>query len=365
MKAVAVYPGKREVKVIDIAEPGKPGPGQVKLRMLEVGVCGTDKEICAWCYGSPPEGSDHFVLGHESLGEVMEIGPGVEDLRTGDLVVSTVRLPCTDADCVPCRAGQYDFCSTGHYREHGIMYLDGFMTEQLVEERHNLHTVARELRDVGVLVEPLTIAEKALLEVNVIQQRLQWGGHHRAVVLGCGPVGLLGAMLLVNEGYETYIYSRSPKPNAKAAVGEAIGAKYISSEQTTIAQMAEEVGNIDLVYEAVGASKFAFDVLPYLGSNGIFVFTGVPRGEKPMEIDTERIMYNLVLKNQILLGTVNAGPLAFDNAVRDLGVFNARWPQALRAMITGHYPLEAFHDLVMGTAGGIKNVLAISEAGKP
>jgi threonine dehydrogenase-like Zn-dependent dehydrogenase len=366
MKAVAVYPGKREVKVIDIAEPGKPGPGQVKLRMLEVGVCGTDKEICAWCYGSPPEGSDHFVLGHESLGEVMEIGPGVEDLRTGDLVVSTVRLPCPDAGCVPCRAGQYDFCSTGHYREHGIMYLDGFMTEQLVEERHNLHPVARELRDVGVLVEPLTIAEKALLEVASIQQRLPWGGPrgHRAVVLGAGPVGLLGAMLLVNAGYDTYIYSRSPKPNAKAAVGESIGAKYISSEQTPVAQMAEEVGNIDLVYEAVGASQFAFEVLKHLGSNGIFVFTGVPRGEKPMEIDTERIMYNLVLKNQVLLGTVNAGPLAFDNAVRDLGVFNTRWPQALRAMITGHYPLEAFHDPVMGKAGGIKNVIAISEAGK-
>jgi threonine dehydrogenase-like Zn-dependent dehydrogenase len=366
MKAVAVYPGSREVKMIDIPEPGKPAPGQVKVRMLEVGVCGTDKEICAWLYGSPPEGSDHFVLGHESLGEVMETGSGVEDLRKGDLVVSTVRLPCSDADCVPCRAGQYDFCSTGHYREHGIMYLDGFMTEQLVEERHNLHLVARELRDVAVLVEPLTIAEKALLEVNVIQQRLQWGGHgHRALVLGCGPVGLLGAMMLVNEGFETYIYSRSPKPNAKAAVGEAIGAKYISAEQTSVAQMAEEVGNIDLVYEAVGASKFAFEVLKYLGSNGIFVFTGVPRGEKPIEIDTERIMYNLVLKNQVLLGTVNAGPLAFDNAVRDLGVFNKRWPQALRAMITGHYPLEAFHDPVMGTAGGIKNVISISEAGKP
>jgi threonine dehydrogenase-like Zn-dependent dehydrogenase len=176
MKAVAVYPGSREVKMIDIPEPGKPAPGQVKVRMLEVGVCGTDKEICAWLYGSPPEGSDHFVLGHESLGEVMETGSGVEDLRKGDLVVSTVRLPCSDADCVPCRAGQYDFCSTGHYREHGIMYLDGFMTEQLVEERHNLHLVARELRDVAVLVEPLTIAEKALLEVNVIQQRLRPGG---------------------------------------------------------------------------------------------------------------------------------------------------------------------------------------------
>jgi glucose 1-dehydrogenase len=366
MKAVAVYPGRREVKVIDIREPGKPAPGQVKLRMLEVGVCGTDKEICAWVYGSPPPGSDHFVLGHESLGEVTEVGTGVEDLRAGDLVVSTVRLPCPDADCVPCRAGQYDFCATGHYREHGIMYLDGFMTEQLLEQRHNLHPVPRELRDVGVLVEPLTIAEKALLEVNVIQQRLPWGGHpHRAVVLGAGAVGLLGAMVLVNAGYQTYIYSRSPKPNAKAAVGEAIGAKYISSDQTTFAQMAEQVGNIDLVYEAVGASQFAFEVLKYLGSNGIFVFTGVPRGEKPMEIDTERIMYNLVLKNQVLLGTVNAGPLAFDNAVRDLGVFNTRWPQALRAMITGHYPLEAFHDPVMGKAGGIKNVIAVAGAGRP
>lgn len=365
MKAVAVYPGKREVKLIDVREPGRLAPNQVKLRMLEVGVCGTDKEICAWVYGSPPEGSDHFVLGHESLGEVMELGPGVEDLRTGDLVVSTVRLPCTDADCVPCRAGQYDFCSTGHYREHGIMYLDGFMTEQVVEERHNLHLLPRELRDVGVLIEPLTIAEKALLEVNVIQQRMPWSGPHRALVLGSGPVGLLGAMLLVNAGYDTYIYSRSPKPNAKAALGEAVGAKYISSEQTPVEQMAEQVGNIDVVYEAVGASKFAFEVLPYLGANGIFVFTGVPRGEKPMEIDTERIMYNLVLKNQVMLGTVNAGPEAFDNAVRDLGIFNIRWPQALRKMITGRYPLEGFHDLVMGKAGGIKNVLTVSEAGKP
>src|ERR1700722_586162 len=185
MKAVAVYPGNRVVKVIDVPEPGAPTPGQVKLRMLEVGVCGTDKEICAWVYGSPPPGSDHFVLGHESLGEVLEIGPGVEDLREGDLVVSTVRLPCPDADCVPCRAGQYDFCATGHYREHGIMHLDGFMTGQVLTDRHDLHPVARELRDVGVLVEPLTIAEKGLMQVNEIQKRLPWGGSpHRAVVLG-------------------------------------------------------------------------------------------------------------------------------------------------------------------------------------
>jgi threonine dehydrogenase-like Zn-dependent dehydrogenase len=360
MQAVAVYPARHAVDIVDIAEPRIAAPTEVKLRMLEVGVCGTDKDICAFAYGTPPPGSDRFVLGHESLGEVVEAGTGVADLCTGDLVVSTVRLPCSDANCAPCRAGHYDFCMTGNYREHGIKGLDGFMTEFVVEDRHNLHPVARELRDVAVLVEPLTIAEKALIEVREIQQRLHWdGGRQRAVVLGAGPVGLLGAMVMVNAGFETYVYSRSPKPNASASVAEGVGARYISSAETTIEQMAEQVGNIDLIYEAAGAPQFAFEVLKHLGSNGIYVFTGVPRDQAPVEFDTERIMYNLVLKNQVVLGVVNAGPQAFDNAVRDIGVFAARWPQALRAMITGRYPMEAFRDLVMGNAGGIKNTIAI------
>jgi threonine dehydrogenase-like Zn-dependent dehydrogenase len=366
MKAVAVYPAAHDVKIIECAEPRIAAPTQVKLRMLEVGVCGTDKDICAFHLGWPPRGSDHFVLGHESLGEVVEAGPAVADLRAGDLVVSTVRLPCQDASCAACRAGHQDFCATGNYFEHGIKDLDGFMTEFVVEDRRNLHPVARELRDVAVLVEPLTIAEKALLEVDEIQKRLPWdGGRRRAVVLGSGPVGLLGAMVLVNAGFQTCVYSRSPKPNAKAAVAEAIGAAYISSNETPIDKMAEQTGPIDLIYEAAGAPQFAFEVLKHLGPNGIFVLTGVPRGEKPVEFDTERIMYNLVLRNQVVLGVVNAGPQAFDNAVRDIGVFAARWPKAVRAMITGRYPMDAFHDPVMGKADGIKNVIAIDGAGRP
>ncbi|MGA2132913.1 MAG: glucose 1-dehydrogenase [Bryobacteraceae bacterium] len=363
MKAVTVYPATREIKVEDLPEPRIAAPTQVKLRMLEVGVCGTDKDICAFAYGTPPPGKDHFVLGHESLGEVVETGSAVAGLRAGDLVVSTVRMACTDPHCAPCRAGHYDFCMTGKYREHGIKDLDGFMTEFVVEDRAHLHPVARDLRDVAVLVEPLTIAEKALLEVREIQRRLPWGtDRHRAVVLGAGPVGLLGAMVLVNEGFDTVVYSRGAKPNEKATVAEAIGARYISTEQVSIEEMAEEVGNIDLIYEAAGAPQFAFEVLKHLGSNGIYVFTGVPRGEQPVVFDTERIMYNMVLKNQAVLGVVNAGPQAFDNAVRDIGVFAARWPQAVRALITGRFPMEAFRDPVMGKAGGIKNVIAISEA---
>jgi threonine dehydrogenase-like Zn-dependent dehydrogenase len=256
---------------------------------------------------------------------------------------------------------------TGTYREHGIKDLDGFMTEFVVEDRSHLHPVGRDLREVAVLVEPLTIAEKALLEVREIQRRLPWGGlGHRAVVLGAGPVGLLGAMVLVHAGFETYVYSRGARPNPKAAVAEAIGACYIASDQTTVPQMAEQIGNIDLIYEAVGASQFAFEVLKYLGSNAIFVFTGVPRGAETVEFDAELILKNMVLKNQVVLGTVNAGPQAFDHAVRDLGVFYARWPQAMRAMITARYPMESFRDPVMGKAGGIKNVIAIAAAaGEP
>ena len=366
MKAVTVYPAKKAVEITDIAEPRIAAPTQVKLRMLEVGVCGTDKDICAFAYGSPPPGRDHFVLGHESLAEVVETGAAVGDLRPGDLVVSTVRMACSDPHCAPCRAGHYDFCMTGKYSEHGIKDLDGFMTEYVVEDRSHLHPVPRDLRDVAVLVEPLTIAEKALIELCEIQHRLPWGGgQHRAVVLGAGPVGLLGAMALTNAGFQTTVYSREVKPNPNAAVAEAIGARYISSQQVSIEQMAEEVGNIDVIYEAAGGPQFAFEVLKHLGSNGIYVLTGVPRGAKPVVFDTERIMFNMVLKNQVVLGVVNAGPQAFDNAVRDIGVFAARWPEAVRAVITRRYPMEEFRDLVMGKAGGIKNVIAIAEAGRP
>jgi threonine dehydrogenase-like Zn-dependent dehydrogenase len=327
--------------------------------MLEVGVCGTDKAICAFHLGTVPEGSDNFILGHESLGEVCETGSQVEDLLPGDLVVGTVRLPCSDHQCAACRSGHQDFCSTGNYREHGIRSLDGFMAEYVIAERPYIYKVPRELRDIAVLVEPLTIAEKAFQEASRVQQRLPWGrSGRRALVLGAGAVGLLGAMKLVTEGFETYIYSLLPQPNPSATIAEAIGATYISSQTVSVDQMRAQTGNIDLVYEALGAAQLAFDVLKVLGPNGVYVFTGVPHGGE--YFDTESIIANMVLKNQAVLGIVNAGPQAFADAIHDIGVFYSRWPQALRSMITGHYPMDAFHDPVMGLAGGIKNVIRIA-----
>jgi threonine dehydrogenase-like Zn-dependent dehydrogenase len=370
MQAIAVLPGRKEVRVVDQPEPRIASPIEVKVKVLEVGVCGTDREICAFQYGTPPAGSEHLVIGHESLGEVLEVGDRVTRLRRGDLVVPTVRRPCPHARCAACRAGSRDFCYTGDFTERGIKQAHGFMTEMVVDDETYMNVVPRELREVAVLVEPLTIAEKALLQIGQIQQRLPWAcpAHpaerawhcHRAVVLGAGPVGLLGAMALRVAGFQTFVYSREAAGDPKARLVESIGASYIPAPDCPVEDLAERVGNIDMVYEATGASQLAFKVIGALGTNGVFVFTGVPGRKGPVSIDTDLIMRNLVLKNQVLFGTVNAGKEAFEAAIRDLGVFMKRFPAAVRSMITGRFPIQAHRDLLLGPLTGIKNVISFS-----
>ena len=357
MKAVAVFPQARAVRILEHEEPRIAAPGEVKLRMLEVGVCGTDRDLCAFQFGTAPAGSDYFVLGHESLAEVEDAAPGVANVRPGDLVVAAVRTPCASPGCAPCRAGRQDFCSTGRYRERGIQDRHGFMTSSVVEDARYVYPVPRELRGVAVLVEPLTIAEKAFLEYQAIDRRLPWTRERRtAVVLGAGPVGILGAMLFVHAGFDTWVYSRSRPPNRKAEIVESVGARYVSSLQETPAQLAARAGNIDVVYEAMGGPQAAFDVLRYLGANGVFVFTGVPEPAETLHLDLHRFLVQLILKNQVVMGTVNAGADAFEAAIRDLAAFHARWPRALGSLITGRFPIEGYHDAIFGAAG-IKNVI--------
>ena len=365
MKAIAVIPGTRKVELIEEKAPRLAAPTDVKLRMLDVGVCGTDREICAFQYGTPPDGMEHLVIGHESLGEVVEVGPAVTRVARGDLVVPMVRRPCAHEGCTACRTGRQDFCFTGDFSERGIKNLHGFMTEFVVDDERYMHVVPRALRDVAVLVEPLTIAEKALIQVDQVQQRLPWSCQHermchRAVVIGAGPVGLLGAMALVARGFDTSVYSRELAPNPKADLVASIGARYFSAQSTTLEQLAEEIGNIDLVYEATGASAVAFQMMKVLGTNGIFVFTGVPGRKAAIEVDTDVIMRNLVLKNQVVFGTVNAGVEAFQAAIRDVTLFQERWPSAVRGLITGRYPVDAHRELLVGPAQGIKNVLTFA-----
>ena len=245
------------------------------------------------------------------------------------------------------------------------------MTELVVEDEQYLNPVPRSLRDVAVLVEPLTVAEKGLAEFWQIQQRLPWvlpaepgesPAHGRnALVLGAGPIGLLGAMKLVLEGFETTVYSRTFTPsNVVEDLVKRIGARFVHSETTDVATLAGQIGNIDVVYEAVGAESLAFELIPHLGTNGVFIFTGVPGRKGPIPIDADTIMRDLVLKNQIIFGTVNAAPVHFRHAISDIGSFMGRWPDAVRALITRRFPIDRAAEPLAGKSPGIKNVIAVS-----
>jgi threonine dehydrogenase-like Zn-dependent dehydrogenase len=177
------------------------------------------------------------------------------------------------------------------------------------------------------------------------------------VVLGAGPVGLLGAMAFAAEGFETFVYSAEPENHWKAELVSSFGAAFVSAKTHSIDQLRDRVGNIDLAYEATGNSRVTFDLLRVLGTNGIFVMTGVPGHKGPAPVDTDGLMRSMVLKNQIILGTVNAGRDAFERAIRDVGVFMSRWPEAVRALITGRHPVEAYRELLLGTPTGVKNVI--------
>jgi glucose 1-dehydrogenase len=374
MKAVAVFPGSREVKVIERDAPRLVQPDQVLLRTLDIGLCGTDKEICSFEYGTPPPGEDHLVIGHEALAEVVRAGPAVERLNAGDLVVPSVRRPCPHPGCLACRSGHQDFCYTGDFTERGIKDAHGFMAEYVVEHERYLNPVAPDLRDIAVLAEPLTIAEKALLQIFwMMQQRPPWlhpdtpsdeqGRGLSALVLGIGPVGLLGAMVLATAGFTTYVYSRELPPSPRIDLVDDIGGTYVSSQAATFRELAEKIGNVDLVYEAVGHSHFALQALQVLGTNGIFVLTGVPGLQAFTEADPARLMRDMVLKNQVLLGTVNAGPAAFASALRDLDLFRQRWPEVVGTLVAGRYPPEQAPDLILGRPPGIKSVIAFDAAG--
>ncbi len=370
MQAVGVIPSKKEVGVLEHSNPEIRHDDVVRVRCLEVGICGTDREICTFVYGQPPEGSEYLILGHESLGEVIDVGSAVKNIKVGDLVVPSVRRPCEHQDCQPCRAGLQDFCATGDFVERGIKARHGYMTEEYSEHEQFLYVAPKNLRDVAVLVEPLTIAEKAMAQVWLAQQRLPWvknnpqgtprGKGLKAVVLGAGPIGILGAMKMVSEGFDTYVYSRSRKPNPKAALVEAVGAKYISALDHTVDELVEMVGNIDLVYEAIGVSSVAYDVLRVLGNNGAFVFTGIPAPKPPIEVDADLIMRNVVLKNQVIIGSVNADAAAFEAALADLDVFVRRWPETIRAVITGRFSIDDCQSLLLDKAQGIKNVVSFT-----
>ena len=359
MRALAVMPDRRELGVIDIAPPTLSGEREVLVRVREVGICGTDREIASFHFGTPPPGAEALVMGHEALGEVLETGRSVETLSPGDLVAMTVRRPCGDVTCEACRGGRQDFCVSGRYRERGIKEADGFMTELVVEDERYLVPVPHSLADVGVLVEPLTIAAKASMELATIARRFPWEPVGvRALVLGAGPIGILGAMALVAHDIETIVYSRESTDSPRAQLLRSFGAQYVSADETPLVDLASQIGRVSIIFEAVGIAQVAFGALHALTPNGVCILSGVPGGQSSIEIDLDGIMRSVVHNNQTIFGTVNASRAAFELSVSELERFMSLFPDAVRNLITDRISLDDAPDHFR-RAGGIKQVVVM------
>ena len=349
MKAIAVFPKEKKVALVDHPEPKIELPQQVKLKMLEVGVCGTDREICQFKYGEPPAGSDYLILGHESLGQVIEVGSGVTSLKPGDLVVPMVRRPCSSKTCTACRAEQQDFCYTGDFKERGIKRLHGFMAEYVVDEEKYMVQVPNELRDFAVLTEPLTIAEKAVREIYFVQKRLPWENNPSrfALIIGAGPVGLLAAVVFRARAFHTTVYSLEAATDKRAEIATALGANYVSAKTTSLDALVKLIpGNLDVIFDGSGASELAFRMTKLLGYNGVFVWTGIPGKKEPIDLNAGTMMQDLVLKNQSIIGSVNAGRYDFQRAVSALQGLVDNFRRLPHPLIT-HFGIEHYADLLL------------------
>ncbi|OGT51284.1 MAG: hypothetical protein A3E84_04215 [Gammaproteobacteria bacterium RIFCSPHIGHO2_12_FULL_42_13] len=347
MKAIAVFPKEKKVRLIEHPEPTLETATQVKIKILEVGVCGTDREICEFKYGNPPEGSDYLILGHESLGIITDIGSGVTTLKPGDLVVIMVRRPCPEASCIACRVNQPDFCYTGLFKERGINQLHGFMTEYVVAEEKYVLPMPSTLAPIGVLTEPLTIAEKSVREVYDIQRRLPWNKPHHALVLGAGPVGLLAAVVFAKKQFDVTVYSLEKEDTFRARLAEMLGGKYISAKTESIDQLQKHIpADIDVIFDGSGASGLAFELMPLLGYNGVFVWTGIPGRKEPIDVNAGSMMRNMVLKNQNIVGCVNAARVDFRAAIENLKLLFDEFTHLPDTLIK-RYPIESYEALLL------------------
>ena len=357
MQALVVTPGqKNSTRLTGVPTP-RPGPRQALVRVLEVGLDGTDREIAEGLYGGAPAGQDYLIIGHESLGQVEEVGPEVEKIRPGDLVVATVRRP---DDCINCRAGESDNCLKGDYLERGIKGLHGFLAEYYVEDEAFLVKVPRELRNVGVLLEPQSIVEKAIFQTYKIQERMVWEPK-TAVVTGAGTIGLLTTMLLRLKGLEVYAYSRGKEDEPEARIAQDTGASYASSENFTLEQLSARIGrNIDLIVETTGSAHMILRSMFVLGTNGVLSLLGISAGQTQLTLCMDCLNLRIVLGNKVVFGSVNANRSYFEMGATDMLAFERNWPGLLGRLITRREPILAGAKMLDKKPGDIKVVVDLS-----
>ncbi|MFV2021531.1 glucose 1-dehydrogenase [Micromonospora sp. LOL_023] len=343
MRALTVTPGKADsLRLVDDAPEPSRDEGEMLVEAVAVGICGTDAEILAGDYGEPPAGRDTLVLGHESLGRVIEDPTGA--MQPGDLVAGIVR----HADPVPCRycaAGEWDLCSNGRYTECGIKGVDGFARQRWRVPSEYAVPLRPELGLAGVLLEPTSVVAKAWDHVDRIGARGFWAPQ-RVLVTGSGPIGLLAALLSVQRGLETHVLARGtsgPKPE----LARRLGATYHA------VPVAELDFDPDIIIECTGAPPVVREVFNRLAPNGIGCLTGINASAHHVELDLNELNRCLVLKNNVIFGTVNANRRHWQQAADALAHADHDW---LMDMITHRYGLDDY-EKAYAEQSGIKTVI--------
>jgi glucose 1-dehydrogenase len=335
MRAVAVVPGSPDsVHLAELPRPRVdeiPDGRGVLVRVLRVGVDGTDREINAAEYGTPPPGCPFLVLGHEGFGQVVEVGEAVTELAPGDYVVATVRRPGRSLyDAI----GASDMTTDETYLERGISLRHGFLTEYYADDAEFIVKVPPGLREVGVLLEPTTVVEKGIAQAYEIQRRLRVWRPRRAAVLGAGTIGLLAALVLRLRGLDVTVFGLTPPPYLNSELVEALGARYASTRSLPLVEGARLHGPFDLIFEATGFAPIVFDAMQALGRNGVLVLSSVTGGDRRVEVPADRINLDFVLGNKVMVGTVNANRDYFEMGVKDMAQAEAQFPGWLGRLLT-------------------------------
>src|SRR5690348_1240116 len=366
MKAISVFPGKPNS--VHLAELNKPSVDEVPngrgvlVKILRVGVDGTDKEINAAEYGAAPSGYDFLVIGHEGFGQVEAVGPNVTEFNPGDYVVATVRRP---GKSIYDLIGTNDMTTDDVYYERGINLRHGYLTEYYVDDAEYVVKIPQGLKHVGVLLEPFTVVEKGIHQACEIQRRLKVWRPRKAAVMGAGTIGLLATLALRLRGIDVTTFARSPKPNLNAQLIEDIGARYQITQELPIIEGAKKFGPFDLIFEATGNSGVVFDSMQALGKNGVLVLSSVTGGDRMIQVPADRINLDFVLGNKVMVGTVNANREYFEMGVRDMAQAEAEYPGWLTKLLTDpvtgleNYQ-ELFHKLI-NPNGSIKVYCEVAE----
>jgi len=365
MLAIGMVRGKSGVHAFDLSKPEIMQPDEVVVRVKEVGVDGTDFNMVRYNLQDIAEDRNEIVMGHEMVGVVEVVGSEVRSVASGDAVVMTVRRGC--GICQPCLHNQSDMCITGLYTERGIHKRDGFFAEFAVDQEQYVVKVPADLVKLAVFTEPLSIAEKGIEQIRLIQSRLPWACEHpdhsflstdwgrckTALVLGAGPLGILAAALLRLAEVYTYVADIVPEDSPKVHLVKHMGANYIDARSKTPKELVEfccsPSGNLDIIFEASGAAATAIELINYMSRSSIYVMTGIPREKLAMQVDAAQLVRQIVRYNQVVVGSVNSNRSHFEMSLKDIPAINSRFGGMLEEMITHRFKLQDYERIFAPT----------------